>query len=108
MISGTVVGVIALAAFLILIFLGVPVTLSMMACGTVGAMFVLRTPLAAFSLLSDSIFASFTSYTMCVAPMFILMGELATESKIGGDLFDCFQKLIGHRKAGLASASQVV
>jgi tripartite ATP-independent transporter DctM subunit len=108
MISGTVVGAVALAAFLVMIFLGIPVTFAMMACGTVGAMFMLRTPLSAFSLLSDSVFASFTSYTLCVAPMFMLMGELATESKIGGDLFDCFQKLFGHRKGGLASASQVV
>jgi tripartite ATP-independent transporter DctM subunit len=91
-----------------MIFFGIPVTFAMMTCGTIGAMFLLRTPLSSFSLLSDSVFASFTSYTMCVAPMFILMGELATESKIGGDLFDCFQKLIGHRKGGLAGASQVV
>ncbi|MDR2486932.1 MAG: TRAP transporter large permease [Clostridiales Family XIII bacterium] len=105
---GMIIGLVALAAFLAMIFLGIPVTFSMMACGTVGAMFVLRTPLSAITLLQDSVFASFTSYTLCVAPMFILMGELATESKIGGDLFDCFQKLFGHRKGGLASASQVV
>jgi tripartite ATP-independent transporter DctM subunit len=108
MISGTTIGIIALIVFLIMIFIGVPVTVSMMTCGTIGAIFVLRTPVAALSLLSDSVYQTFTSYTMCVAPMFILMGELATESRIGGDLFDCFQKLIGHRKAGLASASQVV
>jgi tripartite ATP-independent transporter DctM subunit len=102
------IGIIVIIVFLILIFKGVPVTISMLACGVVGSMFLLRTPSSAFFLMSDSVFTTFTSYTLTVAPMFILMGELATETKIGGDLFDCFQKLTGHRKGGLASACQVV
>ncbi len=102
------IGIIILVVFMILIFHGVPVTISMMVCGVVGSMFLLRTPMSAITLLSDSVFGSFTNYITCVAPMFILMGELATESGVGKDLFDCFQKLIGHRKGGLASACQVV
>lgn len=102
------IGIIIIVVFLIIIFKGVPVTISMMLCGVVGSMFLLRTPLSAVTLLGDSVFGSFTSYTLSVAPMFILMGELATESRIGGDLFDCFQKLSGHRKAGLANSTQVV
>jgi tripartite ATP-independent transporter DctM subunit len=103
-----IIGIIIIIAFLIIIFEGVPVTISMMICGVIGSMFLLRTPLSAFTLLSDSVFGAFTSYTLSVAPMFILMGELATESRIGRDLFDCFQKMTGHRKGGLASACQVV
>jgi tripartite ATP-independent transporter DctM subunit len=102
------IGIIIIVVFLIIIFKGVPVTISMMVCGVVGSMFLLRTPMSAITLLGDSVFGSFTSYTLSVAPMFILMGELATESRIGGDLFDCFQKLTGHRKAGLANSTQVV
>jgi tripartite ATP-independent transporter DctM subunit len=105
---GMTIGLIGLIVFLTLIFLGVPVTISMMLCGVGGAMFLLPMPASAITLLSDSVLKNFTSYTLCVAPMFILMGELATESRIGEDLFDCFQRLIGHRKAGLANASQVV
>ena len=55
----------------------------MMVCRVVGSMFLLRTPMSAITLLGDSVFGSFTSYTLSVAPMFILMGELATESRIG-------------------------
>ncbi len=106
--SSITIGILVLVLFLFLIFEGVPVTVCMMGCGVIGSMFLLRTPLSAFSLLGDSVFGTFTSYTLTVAPMFILMGELATESRIGGDLFDCFQKLTGHRKGGLASACQVV
>lgn len=106
--SSITIGIIITVLFLIVIFKGVPVTISMMACGVIGSMFLLRSPMSAFSLLSGSVFGSFASYTLSVAPMFILMGELATESNIGRDLFDCFQKLTGHRKGGLASASQVV
>ncbi len=106
--SPILIGILILVVFMIIIFHGVPVTISMMVCGVVGSMFLLRTPMSAFTLLSESVYGSFTNYITSVAPMFILMGELATESGIGSDLFDCFQKLIGHRKGGLASACQVV
>ena len=102
------VGIIVIAGFFVMIFIGVPVTISMMSCGVIGCMFLLRNPMSAVYVLSDSVLGSFTGYITSVAPMFILMGELATESQIGTDLFDCFQTLIGHRKGGLASACQVV
>jgi len=106
--STVTIGVIGLAAFLVLVFLGVPVTISMITAAVGGAMFLLRTPASAFDMLSNSVFQSFSGYTASVAPMFILMGELATTTGIGNDLFDCFQTLTGHRKAGLAKASTVV
>jgi tripartite ATP-independent transporter DctM subunit len=103
-----IVGIIGLAAFLILIFSGVPVALSMLICGIVGSMFLLRNPMSAFGMATDSVLNSFTAYTLSVAPLFMFMGDLATETGIGTDLYGCFQKLIGHRKGGLANATQVV
>ncbi len=103
-----IIGLIGLAGFLVLIFSGIPVALSMLICGIVGSMFLLRTPMSAFGMASDSILANFTSYTLSVAPLFMLMGDLASETGIGADLYGCFQKLIGHRKGGLANATQVV
>lgn len=106
--SSVTIGIIGLAAFLVLLFTGLPVGYSMLFVGVLGSMFLVRNPLAAFSLLSDAWWTNFTSYTSAVAPMFFLMGELASHSGLGKDLFDATQKLVGHRKGGLASAVQVV
>lgn len=102
------IGLIGLAVFLLLIFLGVPVALSMLICGIGGMMFLVRNPLSAFVTASDTVLSTFTSYTLSVAPMFMLMGDIATETGIGDDLYNCFNKLIGHRRGGLANATQVV
>lgn len=102
------IGLIFLGIFLFLIFVGVPVALSMLICGIVGSMFLLRQPLSAFGMAADTVLGTFASYSMSVAPLFMLMGDLATETGIGNDLYNCFQKLIGHRKGGLANATQIV
>ena len=103
-----IIGIIGLFVFLILIFSGIPVALSMLIVGIFGSMFLLRQPMSAFGMASDTIYSTFTSYTLSVAPVFMLMGDLATETGIGNDLYTCFQKLIGHRKGGLANATQIV
>jgi len=105
--SSVAIGIIALAAFIVIIFIGVPVNVAMMFCGVFFSFFLMRTPKSAIVFLSDAFTTIFTSYTNAVAPMFILMGNLAAESALGDDLFDCFEKLIGHQKGGLASATQV-
>jgi len=102
------IGIIGLIGFLFLLFLGMPVAISMLTVGVFGSMFLVRTPKAAFSILSDSFLTNFTSYTSAVAPMFMLMGDLAGESGLGSDLFSAAQKLIGHKRGGLASAVQAV
>jgi tripartite ATP-independent transporter DctM subunit len=48
------------------------------------------------------------AYMTSVAPMFMLMGDVAAESGLGSDLFDTISKLSGGKKGVLASASQVV
>jgi tripartite ATP-independent transporter DctM subunit len=80
----------------------------MMVTGTVGCMFLLRNPWTAVSFLTDDIISTFMAYMTSVAPMFMLMGDVAAESGLGSDLFDTISKLSGGRKGVLASASQVV
>ena len=101
------IGICAVIGFLVITFLGVPVSFSMAISGIVGFA-LLRSPIAAFTMFRENVFSTFTNYTTAVVPMFILMGELATEAGIGGDLFDCFHAFLGRRKAGLANATQVV
>jgi tripartite ATP-independent transporter DctM subunit len=102
------IGLIMLVAFLITLFAGFPVAVSMIICGVVGCMFLLRDPMSAFTFLTSGVVSTFTSYSICVAPMFILMGELASETGLGANLFAALQTLVGRTKGGLASAVQVV
>jgi tripartite ATP-independent transporter DctM subunit len=106
--TGLMIGLIVLAVFLVLLLIGLPVSVTMMVCGVFGSMFLLRTPTSAFTFLTTAVVSTFTSYSTCVAPMFILMGELASETGLGSNMFDALQKIMGRRKGGLASAVQVV
>lgn len=105
--TSVLVGLISLCIFLIILLLGVPVSVCMMICGVGGCMFLLANPISAFDFLGSEFVNTFTSYTTSVAPLFMLMGELASESGLGSNLFDAFQKLVGRLRGGLASAVQV-
>jgi tripartite ATP-independent transporter DctM subunit len=80
----------------------------MIVTGTVGCMFLLSKPLSALTFLTDDILNTFMAYVTSVAPMFMLMGDIAAESGLGTDLFATISKLSGGRRGVLASASQVV
>ena len=105
--STTALAIIFLVLFLVLIFLGVPIYICMMVCGLAGCAIMLNSFSAATSFLSDAFINTFTSYTVSVAPMFMLMGEIASESGIGGNLFQSFKVLLGRVPGGMASAVQV-
>ncbi len=107
MATSVLIGLLCLVGFLVLIFIGVPISFAMAISGLVGFALI-RSPAAALSTFKEGVLNTFSNYTTSVVPMFVLMGELATEAGIGNDLFDCFQALNGHRKAGLANAAQVV
>ena len=106
--SNVAIGFIGLIAFLILLFLGMPVSISMMICGVGGLYFLMREPAGAFTTLTSNVFSTLSSYTNSVAPAFILMGELASVAGLGKDLFTTIQKLSGGRRGVLASAAQIV
>jgi tripartite ATP-independent transporter DctM subunit len=71
-------------------------------------MFLLSNPASALTFLTDDIISTFMAYVTSVAPMFMLMGDIAAESGLGTDLFTTISKLSGGRRGVLASASQVV
>ncbi len=105
--TATTIGIMALVAFLIMIMMGVPVCASMMLAGVVGCMLILPKPTAALTFLSSAFVNTFTSYTISVAPMFMLMGEIASESGIGSNLFRSCKVIFGRIPGALASAVQV-
>jgi len=100
------IGILCMAGFIALMFLGVPVPFSMLVPAVIG-LSVMKTPKAAVQMLSGDFIAYFSNYTLTVGPLFGLMGFFASYSGLGSKLFSTLNAYIGHRKGGLASATVV-
>ncbi len=92
------------AIMLVLMAVRVPIAVCMFAAGTVG--YVMQAgwmPLASF--LNSQAFARFASYDLSVIPLFILMGNFATQGGISRALFAFAAAVMARFKGGLAMAS---
>jgi len=92
------------AVMLALMALRTPIAIAMFAAGAAG--YVLQAgwlPLANF--LNTQAFARFASYDLSVIPLFILMGNFATQGGISRALFQFAASVMGRFKGGLAMAS---
>ena len=105
---GMIIGICVLIAFLILLFFGIPVAVSMALAGVVGSLFFLHDFNASYTFFTNAIISTFTGYGTAVIPMFMMMGEIASESGIGPNMFDALQRILSKRKGGLANAVQAV
>jgi C4-dicarboxylate transporter, DctM subunit len=89
---------------LVLMALRTPIAIAMFAAGAVGYVFQAGwLPLANF--LNTQAFARFASYDLSVIPLFILMGNFATQGGISRALFAFAAAVMGRFKGGLAMAS---
>ncbi|MCI8537491.1 MAG: TRAP transporter large permease [Oscillospiraceae bacterium] len=104
--SPVTIGVLGLAIFLLLMFLGLPIPFSMLFVGVAG-LAILKTPAAAAQIMVGEITTQFSSYAITVAPLFGLMGFLAYYTGIGSNLFRVIDKFLGHWRGGLAIATEV-
>ena len=96
--------VVIFAVMLVLMALRTPIAIAMFAAGVVG--YVSQAgwlPLANF--LNTQAFARFASYDLSVIPLFILMGNFATQGGISRALFEFAAAVMGRFKGGLAMAS---
>ena len=99
----------SLALFVIVLMfalmaLRTPIAISMFLAGSVG--YVMQTgwsPYANF--MNGMAFARFASYDLSVIPLFILMGQFATQGGISKALFEFTAALTGRLKGGLAMAA---
>lgn len=100
------IGVSGFAVLLILIFLRVPVGIAMLAVGLAGSA-ILNSTESAIMLMTGQTFSVSTLYSLSVLPLFILMGNIASQAGLSRDLYDAAYALVGHLKGGLASATIV-
>ncbi len=88
---------------LLLMAVRVPIAVSMFAAGSIG--YVMQTGWLPFSnFLNTAAYARFASYDLSVIPLFILMGNFATQGGISKALFDFAAGVMSRFKGGLAMA----
>jgi tripartite ATP-independent transporter DctM subunit len=84
----------------------VPIAVSMFVAGALGYLMQAGwLPLANF--LNTQAFARFASFDLSVIPLFILMGNFATQGGLSRALFQCAAALMARFRGGLAMASVV-
>ena len=99
------IGIYSFPALTILIFLRVPIGLAMFVVGLVGLSLVTGDTTVAFNRLKTETYTTFSSYSLSIVPMFLLMGHFATLGGMSSALFKAAEGWLGHRKGGVAMAS---
>jgi len=103
--SGLELSLIAFACLLGAIFLRVPIAAAMAITGFVGSWIILGHPNAILSQLKSLTYDTFSSYSLTIVPLFLLMGQFATKSGMSAALFTAASDWLGHKKGGIAMAT---
>ncbi|MEM6480392.1 MAG: TRAP transporter large permease [Pseudomonadota bacterium] len=99
------IGIASFPVLMTLIFLRVPIGLAMLLVA-IGGLYLLTDGMnVALSRLKHESFSTFSSYSLSIIPMFLLMGYFATLGGISRALFRAAEAMLGHRKGGVAMAS---
>jgi tripartite ATP-independent transporter DctM subunit len=97
-------GLALFAAMLGLMALRVPIAIAMFIPGAVGYA-VLTSPAVVLNHLKGAAWARLSVYDLSVIPLFLLMGQFATQGGLSRALFRLTNTLVGHRRAGMAMAA---
>lgn len=96
-----ILGCLILFAFLLT---SMPVAFAMLAAGVIGFSMIV-TPHAAFSMVTADLYETFSSYSLTVIPLFVMMGQVSFHAGISRRLFRSAYAWIGHLNGGLAMAT---
>ncbi len=102
--SPLAVGLLMFAAMLALMALRVPIAAAMFIPGAAGY-WALTNDTALLNLMKGSSVARLTVYDLSVIPLFLLMGQFATQGGLSRALFRCAAAFVGHVRGGLAMAA---
>ena len=97
-------GLALFAAMLGLMALRVPIAISMFIPGAVGYA-LLTSPTVVLNHLKGAAWARLSVYDLSVIPLFLLMGQFASQGGLSRALFRFANTLVGHRRAGMAMAA---
>ena len=103
--SNLEIGLLSFPALLILIFIRVPIGLAMFLVGLVGLYFVTGSLNLPLGRMKSETFSTFSSYSLSIVPIDLLMGHFATLGGMSTALFKAAESFLGHRRGGVAMAA---
>jgi C4-dicarboxylate transporter DctM subunit len=104
--SDVTIGIIGVCVLMVMFLTGIELGYCMAIIGFFGLAY-LGTFSAASNQLVKDFFDVFTSYGFTVIPLFVLMGQVASNSDIAKKLYNSAEKYVGHIPGGLAMTTVV-
>ena len=98
------IGILGLAAMVVMMFAGVPIGFAMGIAGFGGSAAIIGLG-PTLSLLGLTAFETAITNNLSIIPLFVLMGYFATNSGLSADLYRAFNVWFGYRRGGLALAT---
>ena len=98
------IGACGVLALFVLLFLRVPVWAALMLVGVIGNTIVGGWN-SSFAILGTTAFDTSSAYTLSVIPLFILMGDVASSTRLSADLFNAARVLLSNIRGGLSVAA---
>lgn len=102
--SDLYIGVAGLVALLAILAIRVPIGVAMLTVGMVGYVSIAGLP-ALMSYLKTETYWRFSSISLSVVPLFILMGQFAAKAGLSQALFRAANAWLGHYRGGIAMAA---
>lgn len=99
--SDITIGIIGIGILMVMFLTGIELAYGMALIGFIGLGY-LGTWSAASNQLVKDFFETFSSYGFTVIPLFVLMGQVASNSDIAKKLYNSAEKFVGHIPGGLA------
>jgi tripartite ATP-independent transporter DctM subunit len=103
-VSPALIGALGILSLLGLLFVRVPVFAALALVGFVGNLTLSGLP-SALTLTGTSAFDVSSAYTLSVIPLFVLLGEVASNTRLSADLFNAARQLLSGVRGGLAIAT---
>jgi C4-dicarboxylate transporter, DctM subunit len=100
----TLIGLLMFGGMLLLMGLRVPIAAAMFIPGALGY-WAMASDMALLNQLKGSAVARLTVYDLSVIPLFLLMGQFATQGGLSRSLFKAAAAWVGHIRGGLAMAA---
>lgn len=98
-------GLISIPVLMLLIFLRMPIGLAMLVVGLGGTAIVTGGSTVVLAKLKSETYTTFSSYSLSIVPLFLLMGQFATLGGMSTSLFKAAESWLGHRRGGVAMAA---
>jgi tripartite ATP-independent transporter DctM subunit len=99
-------GLVGIVLLLLTFLTGIELAYGMTLIGFVGYAYLMSFN-AASNIFAKDFFDTFSSYGFTVVPLFVLMGQIASNSGIARRLYDSAEKFVGHIPGGLAMTTVV-